>query len=86
MDQRASPEVTAATLQVVDNQLRQREPPETKATYDRLLAAGHSDAEARRLIAAVLSSEMFTMMKDKRSYSRSHYARMLRRLPQMPWK
>lgn len=85
MDERANPEATAAILEVVDNQLRQQEPPETKATYDRLLAEGYSNEEARRLIAVVLSSEIFTMMKNNEIFSRSRYVRMLHKLPQLPW-
>ncbi len=52
-----NPEVVrAAMLQVVDNQLRDGEPPETRQTLERLMAEDHSEAEARQLIAAVVSS------------------------------
>lgn len=85
MDDKASPQLRAAMLQMVDNQLRDLEPPETKETYDRLRSEGHSDKEARRLIAAVLSSEMFTMLKEQKEYNHQRYVRMLRKLPKMPW-
>lgn len=85
MKKHASPQVTAAILQVVDNQLRELTPPETKETYDRLLASGISDQEARRLIAVALSAEMFRMLKNKQPYSPQSYIAHLRKLPVLPW-
>jgi len=50
MKKQASPQLTAAILEAVDNQLRDSNPPEAKETYDRLIASGISDKEARRLL------------------------------------
>jgi hypothetical protein len=85
MKNQASPQVTAAILEAVDNQLRDLTPPETKETYDRLVASGISDKEARRLIAVALSSEMFQMLKYKKNYSPERYIASLRKLPKLPW-
>ena len=85
MKKQASPQLTAAVLEAVDNQLRDLNPPETKETYDRLIASGISDKEARRLIAVALSSEMFQMLKYKKDYSPERYIAALRKLPQLPW-
>lgn len=84
-NQQASPQLTQAILDAVDNQLRDLSPPEAKETYDRLIASGISDKEARRLIAVVLSSEMFEMLKYKKDYSRERYIVSLRKLPRLPW-
>ena len=54
----------ATILEVVANQLAALEPPETKQTYDRLVAQGYSDKQARELIAAVVSSELFSVLKE----------------------
>ena len=40
-------------LEVVDNQLNSGDPPETGATYKRLLNAGIQEQEVKRLIACV---------------------------------
>lgn len=85
MKNQASPQVTAAILEAVDNQLRDLTPPETKETYDHLVASGISDKEARRLIAVALSSEMFQMLKYKKDYSPERYIASLRKLPKLPW-
>ena len=85
MKKQASPQLTAAILEAVDNQLRDLNPPETKETYDRLVASGISDKEAKRLIAVALSSEMFQMLKYKKDYNPERYIASLRKLPQLPW-
>ena len=49
----------SAVLEIVDNQLRDNTPPETKQTYQRLLKEGYKDQEVRELIGVVVSSEIF---------------------------
>ena len=85
MKKQASPQFSAAILEAVDNQLRDLYPPEAKETYDRLIASGTSDKEARRLIAVALSSEMYRVLKDKKNYSPERYIASLRKLPKLPW-
>ena len=86
MPKKPNPEVVSAAMyEVVDNQLRDGEPPETKQTLERLMAEGHSQLEARRLIAAVVASEIFEVLKRKGPYDRARYVAALQRLPKMPW-
>ena len=75
----------AAMYDVVDNQLREDQPPETRQTLERLMAEGHSQAAARQLIAAVVSSEIFEMLKHQRPYDQARYVAALQRLPKLPW-
>ncbi len=56
MARKYNPIVADALLEAVDNQLRDLNPPEAQETYDRLVASGISDDQARRLIAAVVMS------------------------------
>jgi argonaute-like protein implicated in RNA metabolism and viral defense len=85
MKDQASPQLTAAIMETVNNQLRDSNPPEAKETYDRLVASGISDKEARRLIAIVLSNEMFEILKNKEPYNQQRYIAFLRKLPKLPW-
>lgn len=85
MKKQAHPQFDAAIIEVVDNQLRDLNPPEVKETYDRLIGSGVSDKEARRLIAVVLSSEIFQMLKDEKNYNPERYIASLRKLPKLPW-
>lgn len=72
-------------LEVVDNQLRDNTPPETKQTYQRLLKEGFSKDGARRLIGAVVSSEIFEVLKKQEPYDEKRFIAALHKLPKMPW-
>ncbi len=86
MPKKPNPKVVrAAMYEVVDNQLRAGDPPETRQTLERLMAEGHSEAEARRMIAAMVASEIFDMLKHKAAYDPARYLAALKRLPKMPW-
>lgn len=82
---RSNKRVRAAILEVVDNQLRDNTPPETKKTYQRLLQEGFSDRQARELIGAVVSSEIFEVLKEQQPYNQERFIAALERLPKMPW-
>jgi hypothetical protein len=80
-----NPVLHAAIMEIVDNQLRDDNPQETRRTLDRLVAAGHSQAEARRLIACVVSTVVYDILKEHRPFDEPAYVAALQRLPQLPW-
>jgi len=55
-------------MEIIDNQLRDNTPPETRFTLDRLLAAGHSLEDARRLIGCVVSTEIYSVLTRRRTF------------------
>jgi hypothetical protein len=61
-----TPRLRGALLDVVDEQIRSNEPPETRRTSDRLIAAGHRRTEARTLIAQAVAVEVFNILKYQR--------------------
>ena len=71
--------------QTVRAQVKGGDPPEAKATYERLQRLGLSEAQAVEHMAAVLAAEMFDMMKVQREYDRERYESALRALPTLPW-
>ncbi len=71
-------------MEVVENQLRDNDPPETRQTYDRLVAEGQSDAEARRLIGCVVVTEIFDVLKQNKPYNAQRFVAALHKLPAMP--
>jgi uncharacterized protein YoaH (UPF0181 family) len=75
--------VKDAFMEVVVNQLETNDPPETKATLDRLVAAGHSEGEAMQLIAAVARNEMQAMLAAGREFDNARYAKLLAKLPEL---
>jgi hypothetical protein len=81
----ASPVLRKAIYEIVDNQLRDRNPPQTKQTLDRLVAEGYSAEEARRLIANVVAIEVFDILKNNQVFDEARYVSALRCLPRLPW-
>ena len=59
----SNPHLQAAIIKVLENQLRNDDPPQTGQTFKRLIEAGHSEKEAKRLIACVVSAEIFDVRR-----------------------
>ena len=80
-----NPEAGRLILEVVENQIRDNEPPETRQTVTRLVAAGYTDDEARRLVATAVSVEIFHLMHDREPFNRERFLWNLAHLPEVPW-
>ena len=74
-----------AILEVINTQVRENDPPETKQTLIRLQAQGFSEEEALKLIGFVVASEVFSVLKENRQYDRKKYISALNNLPRLPW-
>lgn len=81
---KTNPYLKAAFLEVVDNQLRDNNPPETKETLERLMREGYSAEEAKLLIAQAVAVEAYVVMKTKTTFNRERFVRNLMSLPQEP--
>lgn len=84
-DPESNPELGKAILEVVETQIRDNDPPETRRTVERLIAEGNSPKEARRLIAVVVSVEIFRMLKHRETFNRDRFVWNLNHLPDDPW-
>jgi hypothetical protein len=80
-----NPHLRRTLLEVVDNQLREGNPPETRATLERLMSEGFSRDKALELIACVVTSEIFDVLKNGEVYQEDRYLAGLRALPKLPW-
>ena len=74
-----------AIFEVVENQMRDGTPPQTKTTYDRLIAAGHSRLETMKLIGCAVTVEIFDVMKENKPYNEERYVAALEALPELPF-
>ncbi len=72
-------------LEVIDAQIRDNDPPETKKTLIRLQENGYSEKEAIKLIGYVVASEVFAVFREDRHYDESNYIAALQALPKLPW-
>lgn len=71
-------------LCAVEEQMTSPDTPEVRTHYNRLRSLGHSDSEARELIASVLVVYLWhTMRRD--DYGYSDYVAELANLPTIDW-
>jgi hypothetical protein len=83
--QKHNPELRRAILEVVENQLRDGTPPETRATLERLMAEGFSRQEAIEFIGAVVTVEIFDVLKSGQPFQEARFVAALNALPRLPW-
>ena len=74
----------ASIIGVVNNQLKDNNPPETKVTLKRLLDEGFTEKKAKELIACVVTAEMFDTMKNHKPFDHQRYVAALNKLPELP--
>jgi len=79
-----NPDLAAAILAIVDTHLRENTPPETRQTFERLIAAGYTPEGARQLLAHVVVREIFNVMRRGERYDQARFVAALHRLPTLP--
>lgn len=72
-------------FEIIKNQLRDNDPPETKATFDRLQKEGYDDFQTLQMIGQCLAVELFDVMKNRKPYNNQRYTKNLLALPQEPF-
>jgi hypothetical protein len=85
MAKSTNPVLRAEIMKIVRSQLRDGTPPEVRETLDRLLNEGHPRKAAEELIACVVTSEIFDILKEGQPYNETRYVEALQKLPQLPW-
>ena len=68
-------------IDTVLNQIDTNDPPEARATYDRLIDGGRSNSQALQLMAACLRVEMDRMLKEALPFDNAKYAALLAKIP-----
>ncbi|HEX9056624.1 MAG TPA: hypothetical protein VF818_03750 [Ktedonobacterales bacterium] len=69
--------LTREILEVVEQQLRDHNPPETGETFDRLIKAGYRRPTAIAMIGSALMTEVQHMLRENRSFDRQHFGSLL---------
>jgi len=70
-------------LQIINNQIKDNNPPDTKRTYRRLQEEGYPKKEAKRLIARVLESEILIILRKKEKFKLERFKKALDKLPEI---
>lgn len=84
MMEKTNPELKAAIIEAVDNQLNSGDPPEARQTFNRLIGEGISEKEAKIYIGQAIAIEIFNAMKHGESFNPGRYCKNLARLPEEP--
>jgi len=71
-------------MEVVENQIRDDNPPETRKTYDRLISHGISDKAARNYIGEAVCVEVWDIMRNNKEFNLKRFLKNLKRLPNEP--
>ena len=83
---RGNPErMREVVFEVIENRIRNNDPPETGQTLERLLREGYVRDEAMKLIGCALTNEIFGIMKNSEPFDNIRYIANLNRLPELPW-
>jgi hypothetical protein len=85
MDEKRARNVRKQLFEVINNQMRADDPPETKKTYNRLRLLGYSHFNTMKYIASVILTEMNDMLKENRLFNNAGYVEALKQLPRLPW-
>ena len=72
-------------FEIIKNQLRDNNPPETKSTYDRLRKKGFDDFQTKQMIGQCLAVELFDVLKHGKPYNNDRYITNLLALPKEPF-
>jgi len=83
--QATNPALRAQLLEIVEQQLSTGDPPETRATLERLVGMGYTREGARELIAVAVTSEIFDVMARGEPYDAARYKAALARLPEIAY-
>jgi len=81
---RGNRHLNKAIMEVVENQLRDQDPPETREIYDRLLSEGFSEKDAKRLIGCVVATEVYYVLKDNQPFDLLRLVKGFSELPELP--
>jgi len=80
MGQDYNPYLKGAILEVVANQLRDNEPPETRKTLNRLMKKGHGRKQAMEMIGSVVAIEIYEVLKAEKPFDRKRFITALNEL------
>jgi hypothetical protein len=72
-------------FEIINHQLRNNDPPETKITFDRLKKLGYDDFVTRQLIGQCLAVELFGVLKYGKPLNNERYVKHLMALPKEPF-
>jgi hypothetical protein len=81
---RRDPVLHASIMEIVNRQIAERNPPEARETFERLLAEGYSPEHIRRMIGLLVARGITETLMRQKPFDVNRYSELLRRLPEIP--
>ncbi|HAQ18525.1 MAG TPA: hypothetical protein DCR40_04725 [Prolixibacteraceae bacterium] len=72
-------------FEIIRNQLKANNPPETKLTLERLKGLGYNKLDSKKLIGQCLAVELFHIFKHGEPFNALRYITNLKKLPEAPF-
>lgn len=72
-------------FEIIKNQIKANDPPETKQTYDRLREMGYDKFVTKQLIGQCIALEIWDIMKNQKLFDEERYIKNLKNLPDDPF-
>ncbi len=72
-------------FKTIKKQIRDNNPPEAKAAYDRLRNQGYDDLHTMQLIGQCLAVQLYNTLKYRKPFDNDRYVRNLTELPKAPY-
>jgi hypothetical protein len=76
----ANPRLKMVILEVIENQIRNNNPPATKQTFERLLATGYTRQQAMELVASALLEEIWNILHEEVPFDQIRFTALLDQL------
>jgi len=78
------PQLKAAFLDLVEEQLAHDDPPEVRQAFERLKKEGNSEEDARLYVAQAACTEVWDIIRNGNAFNLERYIRNLKNLPEEP--
>jgi len=78
-------ELREQIFQIIENQIKNNDPPETALTFKRLKKEGFDDFTVKQLIGQCVAVEIYNVMKYKKPFNEERYINNLKNLPKEPF-
>ena len=72
-------------FEIIDNQIKNNDPPETALTFKRLKKEGFDDFTTKQLIGQCIAVEIYNVLKLKKPFDEVRYIKKLKNLPKEPF-
>lgn len=70
---------------IIEDQIKDNNPPETNMTFKRLIEEGYDDYDAKIMIAQCIAVELYDAIKHGKKFNEKRYLKNLMQLPKKPF-